>query len=258
MVLMRRLNQTNSMAPLQRLTIDPAQICDRQLSLTESQQHYLYRVLRLRPGQQFIALDGQGQSWIATLQDRSIALLTAAPAIDPATELAIPLTLLIALPKTGMDDIVRQATELGVRQIVPILSQRTLLQPSPQKLERWQRIAQEAAEQSERPIVPEIHPPHPWSEALSQSHSATAAHFICEARGQHPHLLTYLRQETRPAWTVAIGPEGGWTDQELTEAITHGYQPVSLGSRILRAITAPLVALTLMAAAIESPQSLAP
>ncbi|MCU0526456.1 MAG: 16S rRNA (uracil(1498)-N(3))-methyltransferase [Elainella sp. Prado103] len=242
------------MAQLQRLTLDPAQILDRQISLTEPQQHYLYRVLRLRPGQQFIALDGQGQSWLATLQpDRSIALIAeTGAAIEAATELAIPLTLLIALPKTGMDDIVRQATELGVQRIVPILSQRTLLQPSPQKLERWQRIAQEAAEQSERPIVPEIYSPQPWSEALTQWHSDQTASFICEARGHPPHLLTCLSRETRPTWTVAIGPEGGWTEDELTQAITIGYQAVSLGSRILRSITAPLVALSLMAGAIET------
>ena len=144
---------------------------------------------------------------------------------------------------------------------MPILSTRSLLKPSPQKLDRWQRIAQEAAEQSERQIVPEILAPQTWTEALQTWNASHSACFICVARGDRPPLWNELKQtftleETHPereaqkepvtAIVVAIGAEGGWTETEVNEAIEMGYQPVSLGARILRAVTAPLVALSLI------------
>lgn len=252
---MRFVYHSTGMAQLQRLTIATSQWNDRQILLTEAQQHYLYRVLRLKAPDQFIAMDGQGQGWLVMLQtDRTAQVLEP---IALQTELPVALTLLMALPKTGMDDVVRQATELGVQRIVPILSQRSLLNPSSQKLDRWQRIAQEAAEQSERQFVPELLPPQSWSVALESWNGAIGSCFFCEARGEHPHLLSTLVTKSAEScqqasvWVVAIGPEGGWTDQEQQQALAAGYQVVSLGARVLRAVTAPLMALSLMAAALE-------
>jgi len=238
------------MSQLQRLTVAVSQLTDRQIMLTDSQQHYLGRVLRLRAGDRFIAMDGQS-CWLAELQaDPAVALLL--DKILATTELPVAVTLLIALPKTGMEDLVRQLTEIGVRRIVPILSQRTVLNPSSQKQARWLKIAQEAAEQSERQFIPEILPPQDWTTAVA----APAQHpvYICEARGQHPHLLRCLIPPFPLALTIAVGPEGGWTEAELAQAMSAGYQPVSLGARILRAVTAPLVALSLVAAAVETNQ----
>lgn len=249
------------MRQVQRLTIAPSQRTGEQITLTAEQQHYLSRVLRLQSGDQFIAMDGQGQWWLAALQaDLSTANLVEAVTAD--TELPIAVTLLIALPKNGMDDIVRQATELGVSHIVPILSDRSLLQPSPQKQERWQRIAQEAAEQSERQVVPTLSPPMPWADAL-QVYQSNTLRYVCEARGDCPHLLRHLETQLHDpsqassslqpdvSIVIATGPEGGWTDSEIAQAIAADYTLVSLGSRILRAITAPLVALSLVSSVIE-------
>jgi 16S rRNA (uracil1498-N3)-methyltransferase len=242
------------MTQLQRLAVSPNQIEANRIQLTDRQQHYLGRVLRLQAGDRFIAMDGTGHWWLAALRKDSEADLL--ESIAAQTELPIAVTLLIALPKTGMDDIVRQTTELGVSQIVPVLSARSLLNPSPQKLDRWQRIAQEAAEQSERQIVPAILPPHRWKEALQQWQGAGC--YLCEARGDRLHLLSCLQRElsnhasTLSALTLAIGPEGGWTETEVQEAIEAGYQPVSLGARILRAVTAPIVALALVGAVAEA------
>lgn len=177
------------------------------------------------------------------------------------TELPRFVTLLMAIPKgQGMDDIVRQATELGAAQIVPILSDRTLLNPSPQKLDRWRRIAQEAAEQSERRLVPVIFAPQPWSNVLNTWNAKTCDAYLCEARGDRPHLLSTLlpgcgaSPSTKPM-AIAIGPEGGWTAAEIDGAIAAGYQVVSLGQRVLRAITAPAAALSIIAAALEQDTS---
>lgn len=254
-----------AMAQLQRLTIVPSQILGQQIQLTAQQRHYLHHVLRLGEGDRFIAIDGRGNGWLASLSENASTAEITEP-IFAKTELSIAVTLLIALPKNGMDDIVRQATELGVERILPIISDRTVLKPSAQKGDRWQRIAQEAAEQCERQIVPQVFSPISWAEALQTWNSNSATCYLCEARGNYPHLLSCFQSELdrsaqdsnanlQSSIVLATGTEGGWTDDEIDRAIAVGYQPVSLGSRILRSVTAPLVALSLIGAACDAMDS---
>jgi 16S rRNA (uracil1498-N3)-methyltransferase len=133
------------------------------------------------------------------------------------------------------------------------LSDRTLLNPSPQKLERWRRIAAEAAEQSERSFVPTILEPVAFSTGLSSviSNLSFSQPYICVTRDDSPHLKDCLHDKRQSTIVMAIGPEGGWTQTEVENAIAAGFQPVSLGRRILRAVTAPIVALSLISAAYE-------
>ena len=247
---------------LQRLVVKPGQLQNGQLLLAPSQQHYLTRVLRLGGGDRFIVMDGLGHAWLATLV-QSPEPLAQAQLLEPitaATELPIRVTLVAALPKgNGFDEVVRQVTELGVDQILPVLSDRTLLHPSPQKVERWQRIANEAAEQSERLCVPRIIPPITFTEHLQQESrqqtDMSMQKYLCVARRAPYHFLDRLQSSlsdtTVDSIIIAIGPEGGWTDAEVEQAIAANYQPVSLGTRILRAVTAPVVALSLIAAVYE-------
>jgi 16S rRNA (uracil1498-N3)-methyltransferase len=149
--------------------------------------------------------------------------------------------------------VVRQATELGVSEIQPVLSQRTILKPSDNKLDRWQRIAQEAAEQSERLWVPQVQAPLDLKTALTQFGSPVGPGYICTARGNPPSLAQRLvadRLGDTPL-TIAIGPEGGWTPDEVELAQGLGYQAVSLGTGILRAVTAPLAVLAIVATVVE-------
>ncbi|MBD2019864.1 16S rRNA (uracil(1498)-N(3))-methyltransferase [Leptolyngbya sp. FACHB-36] len=239
------------MPQLQRLVISPTQLHDRQILLTDSQRHYLSRVLRLTAGDHFIALDGQGQSWLAALVQESGLQAEILQAVTAENELPSSVTLVAALPKgSGFDDVVRQCTELGVACIAPVISDRTLLQPSSQKFDRWRRIAQEAAEQSERQFVPTILDPVPFVEHLREL-DATALKYFCAERRDAPHLLDRLQMPSAPAYSIAVGPEGGWTQVEVDRAIAAGYEAVSLGPRILRSVTAPLVALSLIAASLE-------
>ncbi|MBD2163505.1 16S rRNA (uracil(1498)-N(3))-methyltransferase [Calothrix membranacea FACHB-236] len=238
------------MSQLQRIAIAPSQLQAGQILLTKEQQHYLARVLRLREGDRFIAMDGKGKWWLTQLLGEQGQVLKA---LVVETELPISITLMVALPKgSGFDEVVRCCTELGVTTIAPILSDRTLLQPSPQKLERWRRIAAEAAEQSERAFIPTILEPVAFSQSLSFANSHK---YICEARGNLPHLKNCLQNQGQMTndqeVVIATGPEGGWTQPEIDSAIAAGFQPVSLGRRILRAVTAPVVALSLVSAACE-------
>lgn len=234
------------MAQLQRIAIAPSQFQQGQISLTKEQQHYLGRVLRLREGDRFIAMDGRGKWWLAQLAAEQAEVLEP---LSVETELSVSITLMVALPKgNGFDEVVRYCTELGVACIAPVLSDRTLLNPSPQKLERWRRIAAEAAEQSERSFVPTILEPVAFSSAVTAD--ATTQRYICEARGEYPHLK-HVINSVSTEMIIATGPEGGWTEKEIENAIAAGFQPVSLGRRILRAVTAPVVALTLISASCE-------
>jgi 16S rRNA (uracil1498-N3)-methyltransferase len=236
------------MSQLQRITINPQQLQENQILLTPQQQHYLLRVLRLRDGDKFIAMNGMGKWWLTKLQGTQGKIVEI---LDVKTELPVSITLMMALPKgNGFDDVIRCCTELGVTSIAPVLSDRSLLNPSPQKLERWQRIASESAEQSERAVIPTILEPVAFKTAINEN---TASHsYICEARGDYPHLKQVINNtNTAKEIIIAIGPEGGWTDQELEIAVESGFVAISLGCRILRAVTAPIVAISLIAANFE-------
>jgi len=235
---------------LQRLAIAPAQLQAQLIELTQQQQHYLNNVLRLQQGDRFIAMNGLGQSWLALLAGTKAEIIEL---ISVATELPANITLMMALPKgNSFDEVVRCCTELGVACFIPVVSDRSLLIPSSQKLERWRRIASEAAEQSERSFVPTVLEPVSFATGLA---TATAAcRYICVARGSYPHLGNVLHWVSNDI-LIATGPEGGWTTSEVESAVAAQFQPVSLGARILRAVTAPVVALSLLAAAWEtSPQ----
>ncbi|NER45806.1 MAG: 16S rRNA (uracil(1498)-N(3))-methyltransferase [Symploca sp. SIO1A3] len=244
------------MANLQRLVIAPTQRQDKQISLTDAQQHYLVRVLRLGSGDCFIAMDGKGSWWRCELA-ASLTQAKIIASIAVETELPLEVTLMVAMPKgSGFEQVVSQATELGVTTIMPVKSDRTLLNPSYRKLERWRRLTQEAAEQSERQIVPTVWEPVDFTTAIQLTDTPNAYRYICVARGDAPDLLNcLLNRETVPphhhqplSIVVATGPEGGWTVAEVEQATAAKFQPVSLGNRILRAITAPIVAMSLVSA----------
>lgn len=237
---------------MQRITIEPAQRVANTVQLTNEQTHYLQRVLRLKSGDLFIAQDGSGHQWQSQLMDipgQAKILSTLVLAERPA-----PLELVAALPKTGFDDVVRQATELGVTDIQPLLSARTLLKPSDKKLIRWQRIAQEASEQCERGYVPNILRPVKFQQWITDV-SGQPGNYFCAARVNAPTLLncvqSLLGDSPQKSLRVVIGPEGGWTPEEIAVAIAHGYQETSLGSGILRATTASLAALAIISSARE-------
>jgi 16S rRNA (uracil1498-N3)-methyltransferase len=228
-----------------RLVITPEQIQKQQITLDTQQLHYLLRVLRLGNGDRFIALDGAGNVWLAEIKEQSARIIET---IDMTTELPVSFTLITALPKgSGYEQVIRCCTELGVSNFMPVISDRTILKPSPSKVERWRNIAIEAAEQSERQIVPTIFEPVKFTTAV-QSTTSTQDKYICVARQDLPHLWNCLQTKNFSEIIIATGCEGGWTEKEIEEAIANGYQPVSLGNRILRAVTAPITVSSLVVA----------
>jgi 16S rRNA (uracil1498-N3)-methyltransferase len=241
-------------AQLQRLAITPSQCINETTFVLKSEQlHYLTRVLRLTAGDRFIAIPGTGTWWLAELHANAEAKIL--QTLTPDTELVGKLTLLAAPSKgNGFDDVVRITTELGVSQIVPLITQRTVLQPSPHRITRWQRIAQEAAEQSHRLIVPDIAPPLAMADALQYSQQAVAhgqSCYIGTVDPRQPHLLQHPIASEHQGVVILVGPEGGWTEAEQENAIAAGCKPFSLGRRVLRAITAAIVVIALFSAQYE-------
>lgn len=236
------------------------------LLLNPEQRHYLTRVLRLQAGDHFLALNGQGALWQAQLQG-DLTTATLETAMAHRGELPREVDLVVALPKgKGFEEILRQGTELGVTAFHPIISDRTLPKPSDRKGERWQKLIQEAAEQSERPLLPQLHPVRSWPETLkffqdlSQTQPTQPCAYLCGARQTPNPLITCLRRDLWPSTgptphrvIVATGPEGGWTPEEIDQGRSHQWQVVTLGDRILRAVTAPIVALSLVATILETP-----
>ncbi|MGF1486069.1 MAG: 16S rRNA (uracil(1498)-N(3))-methyltransferase [Prochloraceae cyanobacterium] len=224
---------------------------DDRILLNKEQTHYLKKVLRLKTGYRFIAMDGKGKSWLAEIiAEREAKIIES---ILISTELPIKITLIVALPKgNGFDEIVRSCTELGVTTFMPVISDRTIIKPSQQKILRWQKIATEAAEQSERQIVPQITNPNKFTTVLEGLGDRETDCYICVARSDRHSLLKCLEGNKSKKIAIATGPEGGFTAKEVEFAIAAGFKPVSLGNRILRAITAPVAAMSLVAAVAET------
>ena len=239
---------------MQRVVVGVEQIEGTTLSLTVEQQHYLIRVLRLQPGDRFLVLNGQGSLWLATLNQTGEKASLSASAKESAQETVSfsvkpRITLAACLPKQGFDEVVRQVTELGVSEIVPVISDRTLLRPSLNKLQRWRRISAEAAEQSERLVVPKIYDPISLVKWLNER--ADTCRYLCTARYTKRHLLSVCLSANTKDIVVAVGPEGGWTGSEIEKAIAVGYQSVTLGTGVLRAVTAAVAAVSVLRSGFE-------
>lgn len=220
-----------------RLYIDPAEFAGSEVALTGERAHRLTSVLRLRRGAALRVFDGLGHEREASLTEasRERALLALAAEVEPVPESRVPVTLCCAFPRGGRGDwLVEKATELGVAAFVPLETDRVVLKPGDGRIERWRRIAIEAAEQCGRAVIPtfEAEPP------------ADALVLIADLgtwRTPHEVLMDTGRPE---ALAIYIGPEGGWTEAERAAHAEAGH-PVSLGPRTLRVETAAVVALAL-------------
>ena len=235
-----------------RVLIPPARMreLDAQgcLALSPENSRYLRKVLRYSPGDCFAVVDGAGHLWDAELLDHNQARLLQ-PLEQPLLEEAPPspaLVLLAAVVKRDFELVVRMAVELGVDRLVPITCERTAVlgQLRP---DRWQTIAEEAAEQCERLWLPQLDPPTPLAQLLrleTPASPAAVARFWATTRQEGlPRLTQALLnaaeagQSLQEVW-LACGPEGGWSTTEEEQATEAGWTSVQLGSTILRSSTA--------------------
>ena len=209
--------------------------------MTGAQAQHYARVLRGVPGMRCEVVSG-GRVWAATVASVSEERVEFLLEHELAAQGALPVTLLLAVFKFDrMEWAIEKATELGVARIVPVVARRTekhLGQAAVARVERWRRIANEATQQSRRAEVPVIADPVLLKQALLQEwHGAR----LQLAEKEHMVMLTDALAGN-DAVTLAVGPEGGWTPEEEQQFQAAQWQPVSLGSRILRAETAAIAA----------------
>ncbi|MGI6576098.1 MAG: 16S rRNA (uracil(1498)-N(3))-methyltransferase [bacterium] len=237
---------------MQRFIV-PAAISSGKVEITGAEANHLYRVLRLHPGDIIEVFDGQGQAYLAKLVDTS-PLTSTAEILQPVPggrEPEVQFILAQALVKgEKMDWIIQKGTELGVHTFVPFCCERTVVKLTGEKTfkrrERWQRIAQEAAKQCGRPVVPKVEPVVKLAEVLAKYNSHGIG--LLPWEGEYKRGIKAVLQENvhkLNSLLVIIGPEGGFTQDEVESAQSNGIQVVSLGPRILRAETAALATVTM-------------
>lgn len=220
------------------------------ICITGEDAHHITRVLRMKLGETLTVCDGAGTDYLCTLQQvQGKQVVCQVYDTQPSCgEPDVEITLYMALPKGDkMDFIVQKATELGVSCIVPYAGARSVSRPEEKAMEkkiaRWRRIAREAAQQSSRGRIPEVLDCMCFAQAVQRVAQAEMPLFFYEMERDN-HVKSVLSGQSFHTAAIVIGPEGGFADEEAQCARQLGLHMVSLGPRILRCETAPLVALT--------------
>ena len=239
---------------LTRVYVDATLASGERLSLAPGAAAHLTRVLRLRSGDALTVFNGQGGEYpaeIVAAQGHQVTIaLGKHRALERESSLAITLAQGISRGER-MDLVLQKATELGVAQLAPLLTERSVVrldaQQSQRKLNHWRAIAVAACEQSGRNHLPQIAAPVALADFLRAAREAPE-HDGATRVLLSPDAARGIEQiEGRPrALTVLIGPEGGFTEEEEAQALAGGFAAVRLGPRVLRTETAAIAALALL------------
>ncbi len=227
-------------------------------TLVGAQAEHMTRVLRAQPGMEADVVAGghvfHAEVAAVTPQEVRFNLIA-----ELVAEPALPVTLVVAVYKFDrMEWAIEKATELGIAAVAPVIARRTekhLALAAEKRAERWRRIAHEAAQQSRRSDVPLIYDPVPLAHRVKEVSSAVR--FVLAEQERTVTLRGAMEeavaaaQEEMPALEVAVGPEGGWAPAEEALFDANGWRAVSLGPRILRAETAAISALAVVASFLE-------
>ena len=237
-----------------RFFVEKYQIHDGRVDITGEDVNHIRNVLRMRPGEEVLISTGDEWEYTCAIErlEEDRVTLRVEDASRPGRELASKIWLFQCLPKGDkMETVIQKAVELGAYTVVPVASSRCVVKlderRAAQKVVRWNAIAEAAAKQSKRLIIPEVRGVMRFRDALEV------------AADLDVKLIPYERQDgmegtrkilnaIRPGQSVAvmIGPEGGFDDAEVQLAREHGFEPVTLGKRILRTETAGMTMLSIL------------
>lgn len=240
-----------------RAFCSPSDPAPAEIRLSPEESHHLVVVNRCGRGDPVVAFDGRGREWLTECADPSkSATVLRVKQAHPAATRAFALTLAQALPKGAtMDDIVRQATEVGAARIVPLLSERTQVHldgdRADKKVEKWHTTSIEAAKQCGNPWLPEITPLTKFDAFVSNAKDydlRLVASLHAGTTTLKKALGTYTAKHGHAPRSAVwlVGPEGDFSPMEMTAAITAGFVPVTLGPLVLRSDTAALYALSIL------------
>lgn len=245
---------------MQRYFVRPEQMTEATVTLTGEDARHFATVLRARPGDRFVACDGTGRDVLAR------AVRVGTESVEAAVEELLTshaepmwqVTVAQSLPKGDkLEMVIQKGTEAGAVAFWPFVSRRTVVsydgEKAARRVERWRKIAKEAAEQAHRSIVPEVAAICTWPELLARFKSFDLVLFCYEEEGRRgaglKSLLAERRQRLgeRPRILLVVGPEGGFAAEEADEAAQAGAVWTGLGRRVLRTETAALIALACLA-----------
>ena len=232
-----------------RFFVEPDELQPDFLVLTgENAQHA--KVLRIKCGEEVLVCDGQGAEAVCTVSDVSPGQvsLVVQKRLQSASEASVKVSIYMAFSKGDkLEHVIQKATELGAYEIVAFPSARCVSRPDDKslknKLERWQKIAASAAEQSGRGVIPKVLALKSYDEALSRAAQADMPILFYENE-QATTLRMALDSKSFATAALLTGPEGGLEQSEVEKASRAGLRVCTLGKRILRCETAPLCALS--------------
>jgi 16S rRNA (uracil1498-N3)-methyltransferase len=237
---------------MHRFFLPTTSIQSGQVTFTEAVSRQMAQVLRLKADAMVIVLDGTGNEYqvrltsVDTHSSEGWIESTSTCLSEPKTQVTLYLCL---TQREKFEWILQKCTEVGVTVFVPVISSRSLIQDPREvenKFERWQRILQEAAEQSHRGRVPVLEKPLNYSAAVKQASSSNACCLIPWEEETSLSLRDAMKSHNSDQVVLLIGPEGGFSKEEVDLACQHGFSSVTLGKRILRMETAAVVASALV------------
>ena len=239
----------------------------RMVRLTGENYRHLVQVLRAKPGEKVLISDGEGTDYECTVSEVHDAEMSAEEVllhidfVEEMHELPAEIYLFQGLPKQDkMELIVQKAVELGAHAVIPLETKNTVVKldekRAAKKVERWQAIAEAAAKQSKRSIIPEVMPVMKWKEAMRFVENFDLRLIPYENAKDIRHTMEELRKLPKHGKiAVFIGPEGGFADVEIEDAMVHGIEPITLGKRILRTETAAITSMSILMLTLESSEA---
>jgi 16S rRNA (uracil1498-N3)-methyltransferase len=246
--MIEKYNKIPSHMSSNRFFVSESGFEDQDVRLSAEQAHQVCHVLRLQVGDGIVVLDNAGSEYevmLTTVTKRETTghVTSKRPALgEPKVQITLFQSL---LARDKFEWVLQKGTEVGVTRFVPVQTERSIArakQIDAKKLTRWRRILTEAAEQSHRGRIPEIEEAITWKEMISQIGDFDRS-LIAATSGETRTLRESLERSDRPPSSIAflIGPEGGFSDDEVKQACDNGAVPVGLGPRILRTETAAMV-----------------
>ncbi|WP_251390126.1 16S rRNA (uracil(1498)-N(3))-methyltransferase [Mediterraneibacter agrestimuris] len=233
---------------------EPSQIADGKVMITGSDVNHMKNVLRMKPGERAEISDGNGLRYLCVLEeftDAGVSLCIEDVEAD-AVELPSKIYLFQGLPKSDkMEMIIQKAVELGAYEIIPVVTKRVVVKldekRAAKKVQRWNAIAEGAAKQSGRSMVPEVHDVMTYEEALEYAQELDVR-LIPYEKAIGMEMTRQAMEAILPGQSVGIfiGPEGGFEEAEVDLAQEKGTLSISLGKRILRTETAGLAVLSVL------------
>jgi 16S rRNA (uracil1498-N3)-methyltransferase len=223
------------------------------IDISGEDYNHIRKVLRLKSGDRITVCDGEGTDYLVEIVNFEDAAVKTriVESIKNSTEPPVQITLFQGLPKSDkMDYIIQKAVELGICEIVPVITERTVVKTdrknSDKKCERWNRISMEAAKQCNRGIIPKVEFPVSFKEALDAAKGSSLSLIPYEKETGINLREVLTNRSSKGKVSVFIGPEGGFTETEIEAALSCGIQPVTLGPRILRTETAGIAVLAIL------------